>query len=158
MSVKAIPDGYHSITPSLIVCDARKAIDFYKKAFGAEELFCMNGPGGKVMHAELQIGNSRVMLADEMPEWGCKSPANLGGTPVTFYVYVENVDAAWKRAVDAGAKAKMPLADMFWGDRCGKVDDPFGHGWNLAQHTKDLTPEQIEQGQKEWMAQMQQKK
>jgi len=158
MPVKAIPEGYSTITPSIIVRDARKAIDFYKKAFGAEEIMSMPGPGGKIMHAEIRIGSSRVMLADENPEWGCKSPATLNGSPVTFYVYVENVDAAWKRAVDAGAQVKMPLADMFWGDRCGKVDDPFGHGWNLAQHTKDLTPDQIKKGQEEFMKQMQQKR
>jgi hypothetical protein len=98
------------------------------------------------MHADITIGDSHVYLADEMPEFGCKSPAQLGGTPVTFYVYVENVDAAWKRAIDAGAKETMPLMDMFWGDRCGKIDDPFGHGWNLAQHVKDLTPDQIAAG------------
>jgi uncharacterized glyoxalase superfamily protein PhnB len=110
------------------------------------------------MHAELRIGNSRFMLADEMPEYNCKSPAALGGSPVTFYVYVENVDSAWKRATDAGAKVSMPLADMFWGDRCGKVEDPFGHGWTLAQHTRDLTPDQIAKGQQEWAAKMSQKK
>src|SRR5437667_7972997 len=116
MPVKAIPEGYSTITPSIIVRDARKAIDFYKMAFGAEEIMSMPGPGGKIMHAEIRIGNSRVMLADDMPEFGCKSPQALGGSPVSFYVYVENVDAAWKRAVDAGAKAGMPLSDMFWGD------------------------------------------
>ena len=157
MAVRAIPEGYHTITPNIVVRDARKAIDFYKKAFGAEEIMSMPGPGGKIMHAEIRIGNSRVMLADDMPEFGCKSPQALGGSPVSFYVYVENVDAAWKRAVDAGAKAGMPLSDMFWGDRTGKLEDPFGHSWNLAQHIKDLTPDQINKGQEEFMKQMQQK-
>ena len=157
-NVKAIPEGYHTITPSLICRDARKAMDFYKKAFGAEEIMSMPGPGGAIMHAEMRVGNSRFMMADEMPAWNCKSPASYGGTPVTFYVYVENVDAAWKRATDAGAKVTMPLSDMFWGDRCGKVEDPFGHQWNLAQHMKDLTPQQIAEGQKAFMAQMQQQK
>lgn len=158
MSVRAVPEGFHTITPSLICRDARKAIDWYKKAFAAEEIMCMPGPGGAVMHAELRIGSSIIMLADENPQWNCKSPQALNGSPVTFYVYVENVDAAWKRAVDAGAKVTMPLSDMFWGDRCGKVEDPFGHGWNLSQHVKDLTPEQIMEGQKQFMAQMAGKK
>jgi PhnB protein len=157
MPVKAIPEGYHTITPSLIVRDARKASDFYKKAFGAEDIMAMPGPGGAIMHAEMRIGNSRIMMADENPQWNCKSPAAFGGSPVTFYVYVENVDAAWKRATDAGAKVVMPLADMFWGDRCGKVEDPFGHGWSLAQRVTDLTPEQITEGQKAFIAEMQQK-
>lgn len=154
---KAIPDGYHTITPNLTVRQAAKAIDFYKKAFAAEELVRMPGPGGSIMHAELQIGSSRFMLADEMPEMGCKSPAALGGSPVGFYVYVENVDAAWKRAVDAGAKVKMPLADMFWGDRVGALEDPFGHKWSLAQHVKDLTKEEMKEGQEAFMAQMKKK-
>src|SRR5580765_7162003 len=115
--VKAIPDGYQTITPNLTIKDAAKAIDFYKKAFAAEEIMRMPGPGGKIMHAELKIGSSRIMLADEMPEMGCMAPSPSGGSPVGFYVYVENVDAAFKRAVDAGAMAKMPPADMFWGDR-----------------------------------------
>src|SRR6266567_8210315 len=132
--VKAIPEGHHTITPNLVARDAAKAIDFYKKAFGAEELMRMLGPGGGIMHAELRIGNSKIMLTDEHPEWGCKGPAAYGGSPVTFYVYVENADAAWMRAIDAGATAKMPVADMFWGDRLGQVEDPFGHKWSLAQH------------------------
>ena len=155
--VKAIPDGYYTLTPNLTVRQASKAIDFYKKAFGAEEIVRMPGPGGSIMHAELQIGNSRVMLADEMPEMGSKSPAAFGGSPVGFYVYVENVDAAWKRAVDAGAKPKMPLADMFWGDRVGALEDPFGHKWSLAQHVKDLTPDEVKKGQEAFMAQMKKK-
>jgi PhnB protein len=107
----------------------------------------MPGPDGRIMHAEIRIGDSVVMLGDEMPETGARSPKSYGGTPVRFYVYVENVDAAWKRAVDAGAKTVMPLQDMFWGDRTGCLEDPFGHVWNLAQHVADPTPEEIEKGQ-----------
>ena len=155
--VKAIPDGYHTVTPNLTVRQAAKAIDFYKKAFGAEELVRMPGPGGSIMHAELRIGNSPVMLADEMPDMNCKAPTALGGSPVGFYVYVEDVDAAWKRAIDAGAKPKMPVADMFWGDRVGALEDPFGHKWSLAQHVKDLTPAEMKQGQEAFFAKMKKK-
>ena len=157
--VKAIPDGYHTITPNIIVAGAAKAIDFYKKAFGAEEIMRMPGPdGARIMHAELRIGDSPIMLSDEMPDMGCKAPNAYGGSPVSFYVYVENVDAAWKRAVDAGAKVTMPLADMFWGDRIGSVEDPFGHKWSLAQHIKDLTHEEMKKGQQAFFAQMKNKK
>jgi len=157
-SVKAVPEGYHTVTASLIFAGADKAIDFYKKAFGAEEIMRMPGPGGRIMHAEVRIGNSRVMLADEMPDMGCKAPGAYGGSPVSFYVYVENVDSAWKRAVDAGGRSKMPLMDMFWGDRCGQIEDPFGYKWMIAQHVKDLTPEEMKKGQEAWMAQMKNKK
>jgi uncharacterized glyoxalase superfamily protein PhnB len=153
--VKANPKGYHTITPNIVIRDAARAIDFYKKAFGAEETMRMPGPGGKVMHAELKIGDSIVMLADEMPEMGSKSPKAYGGSPVNFYVYLGNVDAAWKRAVDAGAKVVMPLADMFWGDRTGRLEDPFGHSWSLAEHVKDVTPEEIKKGQEAFFKQMQ---
>ena len=153
--VDAVPQGYHTITPSLTVGDAPKAIDFYKRAFGAEERFRMPGPDGKIMHAELKIGDSSIMLADEMPEMGGKSPAAYGGTSVAFYLYVQDVDAFWKRAVAAGARITMPLADMFWGDRMGKLEDPFGHAWTPAQHVKDLTPEEIQKGQDAFFAQMQ---
>ncbi len=153
--VNAVPKGYHTITPNLAVRDAARAIDFYKKALGAEELVRMPGPDGKVMHAELKIGDSIVMLAEEMPEMGSKSPKAYGGSPVGFYLYVENVDAAWKRAVDAGAKVIMPLADMFWGDRTGRLEDPFGHSWSPAQHIKDPTPEEIKKGQDAFFAHMQ---
>ena len=156
--VKAIPEGYHTVTASLIFAGVDKAMDFYKKAFGAEEVMRMPGPGGRVMHAELRIGDSRIMLADEMPDMGCKAPASFGGSPVSFYVYVENADAAFKRAVDAGAKVRMPLMDMFWGDRCGNVEDPFGYRWNIAQHVKDMTPEEMKKGQEAWVAQMKNKK
>jgi PhnB protein len=153
--VKAIPEGYHSITPSIVVRDAPKALDFYRRAFDAKERMRMPGPDGKIMHAEIQIGDSLVMLNDEMPEMRSRSPQSLGGSPVSFYVYVEDVDAAFKRAVDAGATPTMPLTDMFWGDRFGSVQDPFGHTWSLAQHVKDMTPEEMMRGQEEFMAQMQ---
>src|SRR5918993_2359578 len=141
---QAIPKGYHTVTPSLVVAGAAKAIDFYKKALGAEERMRFPGPDGTIMHAELQIGDSIVMLGDEMPEQGGRGPKSIGGTPVSFFVYRENVDAAWKQAVDAGAKPIMPLADQFWGDRTGCLEDPFGHQWWLAQHLQDLTPEEIQ--------------
>jgi uncharacterized glyoxalase superfamily protein PhnB len=151
----AAPQGYHTVTPNLVVDDAAEALDFYRKAFGAEEAVRMAGPDGRVMHAEIRIGDSVLMLGEEMRDMNRRSPKNFGGTPVSFYVYVENVDAAWKRAVDAGAKATMPPADMFWGDRTGTVEDPFGHLWSLAQHVKDPTPEEIEKGQEEFFAQAQ---
>jgi uncharacterized glyoxalase superfamily protein PhnB len=156
--VKAIPDGYQTITPSIVVKDGAKAMDFYKKAFGAEEIMRMLGPSGKIMHAELKIGTSRVMLADEMPEMGCMAPTSPGATPVGFYVYVENADAAFKRAVDAGATVKMPPADMFWGDRLGAIIDPFGHQWSISQHIADPTPEEMKKGQAEFAAKFAKKK
>ena len=154
---KAIPEGYHTITANLVIRGAAKAMDFYKKAFGAEEIMRMPGPGGTIMHAEMKVGDSRFMIGDEMPQMNCKSPQSYGGSPVSFYVYVENADAAWKRAVDAGAKSVMPLADLFWGDRTGRLEDPFGHSWVLAQHVRDVTPEQMKKGQDEFMAKMQKK-
>jgi len=144
--VKAIPDGYHTITPALTIRDAARAIEFYKKAFNAQQLERLDGPDGKVMHAGLEIGNSRFMLGEENLQMNCPSPLNLNGTPTALYLYVENVDAAFTQAVKAGAKVEMPVADMFWGDRAGQLSDPFGHRWWLATHTQDLTPEQIKQG------------
>jgi len=152
---QAIPKGLHTVTPSLIVAGAAKAIDFYKKALGAEELMRFPGPDGKIMQAEIRIGDSVIMLGDEMPEHGAKGPNAYGGTSVSFFVYGENVDAAWKRAVDAGAKPVMPLADQFWGDRTGCLEDPFGHHWWLAQHIQDLTPEEIQKGSEAFASQMQ---
>jgi len=140
---QAIPKGYHTVTPSLFVAGAAKAIDFYKKALGAEELTRFPAPDGTIMHAEIRIGDSIIMLADEMPDMGGRGPKSIGGTPVSFFVYGENVDAAWKRAVDAGGKPIVPLADQFWGDRTGCIEDPFGHQWWLAQHIEDLTPEEL---------------
>jgi len=154
-AVKAIPDGYHTVTPNIVVAGAAEAIGFYKRAFGAVETVRMPGPDGRIMHAEVRIGNSAVMLADEMPAMGVKGPTGYGGSPVGFYVYVEGVDAAWKRAVDAGAKPVAAPTDMFWGDRIGQLEDPFGHRWSLAQHMQDLTPEEIQKGQAQFFAQMQ---
>ena len=152
---QAIPKGLHTVTPSLVVAGAAKAIDFYKKALGAEELMRFPGPDGKIMHAEIRIGDSIIMLGDEMPEQGAKGPKSYGGTPVSFFVYGEDVDAAWKRAVDAGAKPIMPLADQFWGDRTGSLEDPFGHHWWLAQHIQDLTPEELRKNSEAFFSQMQ---
>ncbi len=142
--IKAVPDGYHTLTPHLVVKGASQAIEFYKKAFGAEEIGRVPGPDGKsLMHAELKIGDSRLFLVDEFPEMDCRGPQTIGGTPVTIHVYVEDVDAAFSKAVAAGAQVRMPLADMFWGDRYGVLADPFGHAWSMATHKEDLTPEQI---------------
>lgn len=154
-ATQPVPRGYHTVTPSIVVAGAAKAIDFYRKALGAEEVMRFPGPGGTIMHAEIRVGDSVVMLADEMPEQGGRSPKSYGGTPVSFFVYKDNVDAAWKRAVDAGAKEIMPLQDMFWGDRTGCLEDPFGHRWWLAQHTQDLTPEEIQRNAAEFFSQMQ---
>jgi PhnB protein len=152
--VKPIPTGYHTVTAYLVVNDAPKAIEFYKQAFGATERGRMAGPQGKIAHAELQIGDSIVMLSDEM--MGNKSPQTLGGSPVSLFLYVEDVDSSFKRAVGAGAKADMPPADMFWGDRFGKLSDPFGHSWALATHIEDVAPQEMEKRGKAAMAQMQQ--
>jgi len=142
--VKAVPEGCHTVTPHLIVKGGAKALDFYRKAFGAEEVFRMPGPGGGIMHAEIQIGDSRIFLADEFPDMGCLSPATLKGSPVTIHLYVEDVDAAFKKATQAGAEPVMPPADMFWGDRYGKVKDPFGHHWSIATHKEDVAPQECE--------------
>jgi len=140
--VKPIPDGFHTISPHLVVRQADKAIEFYKNAFGAEELCRMSSPDGKsVMHAELKIGDSMIMLCDEFPDM-CKSPQTLGGSPITVHLYVSDADAAFKRAVDAGAEVTVPLADMFWGDRYGKLKDPFGHQWGIGTHIEDVSPEE----------------
>lgn len=136
------PEGFHTVAPHLIISGAGNALEFYKKAFGAEEVMCMRGPDGKgVMHAEIKIGDSRVMLADEWPGV-CSSPKTIGGTPVGLHLYVPDVDAAFKRAVDAGCEVKMPVSDMFWGDRYGKLRDPFGHEWSIATHKEDVTAEE----------------
>ena len=142
-AVKAIPEGYHAVTPYLAVRDAALAIDFYQQAFGARQLFRMNTPEGKVGHAEMKIGDSIVMLSEEHPQGGCVSPTSLKGTSVTLFLYVEHVDATFQQAVKAGATVVMPVADMFWGDRHGQVLDPFGHRWSIATHTEDLSPEQV---------------
>jgi PhnB protein len=143
MAVNPIPAGHGSVTPSIIVKGAAKAIDWYRKALGADEVSRFEGPGGRIMHAEIKIGDSHIMMGDEMPEHNVRGPATLGGSPVSFFIYQANVDAAWKRAVDAGAKVGQPLADQFWGDRAGSITDPFGHQWWLAQHIKDMTKEEL---------------
>jgi PhnB protein len=153
-STKPIPDGYHTVTPTITVQDASGALAFYAKAFGAEEVMRMPGPGGRIMHAEIKIGDSRIMLQDEMPEMRNKSPKGYGGSPVNFYVYVNDVDASWKRATGAGGKTVMGLEDMFWGDRTGCLEDPYGHTWTLAQHVKDMTPEEMKKGQEAFTAKM----
>jgi len=143
MAVKAIPEGFRTVTPHLIIKGAGKAIEFYKKAFGAEEIMRMPGPDGKsIMHAEIKIGNSVIMLAEEFPDYGCLSPTSLNGSPITVHLYVENADAVFSKAIQAGAKEAMPLTDMFWGDRYGKLIDPFGHHWSVATHVKDVSPEE----------------
>ena len=138
MSVKPVPDDMHRVTPHLIVKGAAQAIEFYKKAFGAVEEARLPAPDGRIMHALIRIHGDAVMLVDEMPEWGALGPKSLKGSPVTLHVYVEDVDAAVKRAVDAGAKVTMPVADQFWGDRYGKLEDPFGHVWSMATHKREV--------------------
>jgi PhnB protein len=154
-STQAIPAGHHSVTPSIMVAGAAKAIEFYKKALGAQELSRFPGPDGSIMHAEIRIGDSPIMLGDEMPEQGAKGPKAYGGTPVSFFLYQDNVDTAWKRAIDAGGKQIMPLADQFWGDRAGCFEDPFGHRWWLAQRIQDLSPEELKQAADQFFSQMQ---
>ena len=145
-TVKPIPEGMHSLTPHLVCAGAADAIAFYTKAFNAVELMRLPGPGGKLMHASVRIGNSALMLVDENIEWGALGPKTLKGSPITIHLYVENVDATVAQAVAAGAKVTMPVADMFWGDRYGQLEDPFGHHWSVATHTRDLTPQQIQEG------------
>jgi PhnB protein len=142
-NVKPIPDGYHSVTPYLIIDGASKAIDFYKKAFGATELFRMDHEG-KVGHAELKIGDSPIMLADEQPSMGYVSPKALGGTPVSLMIYVEDVDKIYKQAISAGATEVRAVQDQFYGDRSGNLKDPFGHVWTVATHKEDVSPEEMD--------------
>jgi PhnB protein len=144
-SVNPIPEGMHTVTPHLVCAGAGAAIDFYKKAFGATETSRMPGPGGKLMHASIRIGDSAVMLVDEMPEWGSLGPKALKGSPVVIHLYVDDVDAFTVRAVAAGAKVTMPVADMFWGDRYGQLEDPFGHRWSVATHVRDVSPADMHQ-------------
>ena len=142
-NVKPIPEGSHSVTPHLICAGAADAIEFYKKVFDAVEVMRIPGTKGRLMHACVRIGDSNVMLVDEMPEWGALSPKSLKGSPVTIHLYVADVDASIARAVAAGATVAMPAADMFWGDRYGKVIDPFGHHWSLATHIRDVTADEM---------------
>jgi uncharacterized glyoxalase superfamily protein PhnB len=153
--VKAIPAGYHSLTPGLTVKGAAEAIEFYKKAFGAVEEARFPGPGGRgIMHAQLRIGDSPLMLADEFPDMGCKSPATLGNSTGSLMIYVEDVDAAFQRAVGAGARAVMSPTNMFWGDRFAKVTDPYGHAWALSTHVEDVSHDEMARRGQEFMAQM----
>jgi len=145
--VNPIPEGYHTATPYLIVKDAARAIEFYKKAFGAIELMRMTQQDGRIGHAEIKIGDSPIMLADEFPEMGARSPAALGGSPVSVLLYVQDVDAVFNQAVAAGAKVTRPVKDQFYGDRSGGVTDPFGHQWHIATHKEDVTPEEMKRRQ-----------
>jgi len=144
MSVKPIPEGYHSVTPYLIVHGGAEAIEFYKTAFGAAELFRFPTPDGKIGHAEIKIGDSPIMLADEFAEMGYKGPQSLGGSPVSLMIYVDDVDTVFKQAIDAGATVKEALQDKFYGDRIGTVIDPFGHRWHLATHKEDVSVEEMQ--------------
>jgi PhnB protein len=154
MSANPIPEGYHTLTPYMTVRNAARAIEFYKQAFGAVEKGVMKGPDGKVMHAELRIGDSLFMLGDEFPEWGALSPQSTGGAGTGLHIYTEDVDAAFDRAMKAGGTVEMPVTDMFWGDRYGKLVDPFGHKWSIATHKRDLSMDEMETAQKEFMSQM----
>ena len=143
MAVKAIPDGYHSVTPYLIIKGAADGIDYYQKAFGAIELMRMPAPGGKIGHAEIKIGDSPIMLADEFPEMGYTSPQTLGGSPVSIMIYVADVDSVFKQAIAAGGKEQRPVQDQFYGDRMGTLEDPFGHVWHVATHKEDVSAEEM---------------
>ncbi|MGV3772413.1 MAG: VOC family protein [Verrucomicrobiales bacterium] len=150
---KPIPDEYHTITPHLIVQDTKAAIEWYKKVFGATERGCMPAPDGKIIHGEIKIGNSILMMFDEMPAMSCFAPGHLGGTPVGMHLYFEDADAVFNKAVEAGATVQMPMMDAFWGDRYGKVKDPFGHEWAIATHKWDLSEEEIQKAAQEAFAQ-----
>ena len=154
MPPKPIPEGYHTITPYLAVEDAAKAIEYYKRAFGAKERVRMDAPGGKIGHAELEIGDSLVMLSDPFPQSTTKPPKELGGTSGSVFMYVEDVDSVVQDAIDAGATVTMPVEDMFWGDRFGTVTDPFGHQWSIATHVEDVPPEEMAERAKAAMAEM----
>jgi PhnB protein len=143
--VKSIPDGMHTVTPHLVCAGAADAIEFYKKAFDAKEVMRLPGPDGKLMHAHITICGSAVMLVDENPAWGALGPKSLKGTPVTIHLFAEDVDGFVANAVAAGATVKMPVADMFWGDRYGVIEDPFGHSWSVACHIRDVSPEEIQE-------------
>ncbi len=148
---KAVPDGFHTVTPVLTLDDAKQAIDWYRKALGAELVSNHLGPDGKMMHAELSIGNSRIMLHDAM--MGGKGPKAFGGSPMSLWIYVDDCDTLFNRAVAAGGEVKMQMQDQFWGDRCGTLTDPHGYSWSIATHKEDLTPKELEQRQAEWFKQ-----
>lgn len=152
MAIRNPPEGYHTVTPSIIVKHIPAAIDFYERAFGAEELDRMEGPNGTVMHAEIRIGDSIIMLGEENQAWQTKSPLSTNGNPGSLHIYVPDVDQAVGRALEAGATSRYPIEDAFWGDRYGKVTDPFGHEWGLATRVKNLTPEEMKKAAEEWMA------
>jgi PhnB protein len=154
MAVRPIPEGYHSVTPYLAVEDAAKAIDFYKEAFGAEEFVRMPGADGKIAHAELQIGDSKLMLSDPFPQSNVRPPSERGGPTASVFLYVEDVDATFEQAQRAGAEVVSELEDMFWGDRFGTLSDPFGHVWSVATHKEDLSEEEMEERSKAAMAEM----
>jgi PhnB protein len=154
MATKPIPEGYHTASPYLAVDDAARAIEYYTKAFGAKEVVRMDAPGGKIGHAELEIGDSRIMLSDPFPQSSTKPPKELGGTTASVFMYVEDVDAVVKQAVDAGATVTMEVADQFWGDRFGSITDPFGHSWSIATHVEDVPPEEMADRAKAAMAEM----
>jgi PhnB protein len=144
MPVSPVPAGYHTVTPYLIISGAARAIEYYKRAFGATEIMRHGGPDGRIGHAEVKIGDSRIMLADEFPEMGVKSASSIGGTPVGLCIYVPNVDAVFAQAVEAGGKVERPLQDQFYGDRSGTLVDPFGHKWTIATHIEDVPPQELE--------------
>ncbi|PYS72938.1 MAG: glyoxalase [Acidobacteria bacterium] len=152
MPVKTIPEGYHSVTPYLIVRGAAEAIDFYRKAFGAVELFRFPSPDGKIGHAEIKIGDSPIMMADEYPDMGYKGPQTIGGSPVSLMIYVEDVDTVFNQAVAAGATIKEALQDKFYGDRMGTVTDPFGHVWHISTHKEDVSMDEMQERMKEHTA------
>ena len=147
-ALNPVPSGMHSVTPHLVCDGAARAIEFYEKAFGASSSGAMKGPDGRVMHAQIRIGDSHVMLVDEYPEQGMLGPRALKGTPVTMHLYVDDADRWFERAIAEGAKTVMPLADMFWGDRYGLLEDPFGHRWSIATHQRDVPLEEMEQAVK----------
>jgi uncharacterized glyoxalase superfamily protein PhnB len=151
--VKPIPQGMHSVTPHLVCAGAADAIEFYKKAFDAVELTRLPGPNGKLMHASIRIGDSTVMLSDDFPEMGSSGPKALKGSPVTIHIYAEDVDKLAAQATAAGAKITMPVSDMFWGDRYGQLEDPFGHRWSIATHVRDVTPDEIQKAMNEMASQ-----
>ena len=150
--IKPVPDGMHTVTPHLVCAGAAEAIEFYKKAFHAVEEGRLPGPDGRIMHAMIRIEGSAVMLVDEMPEWGALGPRSLNGSPVTIHLYVEDVDAFVERAVAAGAKITMPVADQFWGDRYGQLEDPFGHRWSVGTHQRDVSVEEMQQAMRRMAA------
>jgi PhnB protein len=154
MPTKPIPEGYHTVTPALIVDGAAEAIDFYTRAFGATERYRMPGPDGRIAHAEIQIGDSVVMISDPFPQATTRPPSELGGTTVSIFLYSEDVDALFEQATNAGATVTMPLEDQFWGDRFGSLTDPFGHSWSMATHVEDVPPEEMERRGREAMAAM----